>query len=148
MLVIKIFSERKKVFRERKKCEKIRAKRFDFLQGMERYLSAGNPTVTGGGEEYKRRLFEIGESRGNLLEDDIENLKRSERFRSEYVIEMNKNDDHIYIGILGKAWYWRMQILRSVLFRKERMAGPEENRVKVAEKEETRKSHSSPDGGP
>ncbi|GJY12584.1 hypothetical protein Tco_0381893 [Tanacetum coccineum] len=27
MLVIKIFSERKKVFRERKKCEKIRAKR-------------------------------------------------------------------------------------------------------------------------
>ncbi|GKD25805.1 hypothetical protein Tco_1232019, partial [Tanacetum coccineum] len=27
MLVIKIFSDRKKVFRERKKCEKIRAKR-------------------------------------------------------------------------------------------------------------------------
>nr|GEU31024.1 hypothetical protein [Tanacetum cinerariifolium] len=27
MLVIKIFSKRKKVFRERKKCEKIRAKR-------------------------------------------------------------------------------------------------------------------------
>nr|GFA35265.1 hypothetical protein [Tanacetum cinerariifolium] len=27
MLVIKIFSERKKVFRERKMCEKIRAKR-------------------------------------------------------------------------------------------------------------------------
>ncbi|GKA53739.1 putative reverse transcriptase domain-containing protein [Tanacetum coccineum] len=38
MLVIKIFSERKKVFRERKKCEKIRAKRSDFLQGMEQYL--------------------------------------------------------------------------------------------------------------
>ncbi|GJZ89119.1 hypothetical protein Tco_0660901 [Tanacetum coccineum] len=38
MLVIKIFSERKKVFRERKKCEKIRAKRFDFQQGMEQYL--------------------------------------------------------------------------------------------------------------
>ncbi|GKC09234.1 hypothetical protein Tco_1000844 [Tanacetum coccineum] len=38
MLVIKIFSKRKKVFRERKKCEKIRAKRSDFLQGMERYL--------------------------------------------------------------------------------------------------------------
>ncbi|GJR13472.1 hypothetical protein Tco_0796124 [Tanacetum coccineum] len=36
MLVIKIFSERKKVFRERKKCKKIRAKRSDF------------PTVTGG----------------------------------------------------------------------------------------------------
>ncbi|GJR33806.1 hypothetical protein Tco_1209490 [Tanacetum coccineum] len=35
MLVIKIFSERKKVFRERKKCEKIRAKRSEFLQGME-----------------------------------------------------------------------------------------------------------------
>ncbi|GJU51906.1 hypothetical protein Tco_1221461 [Tanacetum coccineum] len=35
MLVIKIFSERKKVFRERKKCEKIRAKRSDFQQGME-----------------------------------------------------------------------------------------------------------------
>nr|GEU48807.1 hypothetical protein [Tanacetum cinerariifolium] len=35
MLVIKIFSERKKVFRERKKCEKIHAKMSDFLQGME-----------------------------------------------------------------------------------------------------------------
>nr|GEV32592.1 hypothetical protein [Tanacetum cinerariifolium] len=33
MLVIKIFSERKKIFRERKKCEKIRAKRFDFWKG-------------------------------------------------------------------------------------------------------------------
>nr|GEW03358.1 reverse transcriptase domain-containing protein [Tanacetum cinerariifolium] len=38
MLVIKIFSERKKVFRERKKCEKIRAKRSDFLQGVDQYL--------------------------------------------------------------------------------------------------------------
>ncbi|GJU24500.1 hypothetical protein Tco_1163121 [Tanacetum coccineum] len=38
MLVIKIFSERKKVFRERKKCDKIRAKRSDFLQGIEQYL--------------------------------------------------------------------------------------------------------------
>nr|GEW68710.1 hypothetical protein [Tanacetum cinerariifolium] len=45
MLVIKIFSERKKVFRERKKCEKIRATRSDFLQGMEQYLSTGNPNV-------------------------------------------------------------------------------------------------------
>ncbi|GKA95894.1 hypothetical protein Tco_0817989 [Tanacetum coccineum] len=35
MLVIKIFSERKNVFRERKKCEKIRAKKSDFLQGVE-----------------------------------------------------------------------------------------------------------------
>ncbi|GKE68663.1 hypothetical protein Tco_1526735, partial [Tanacetum coccineum] len=34
-------------------------------------------------------------SRGDLLEDDIENLKRSERFRSEDVIEMKKNDVHI-----------------------------------------------------
>nr|GEX66512.1 putative RNA-directed DNA polymerase [Tanacetum cinerariifolium] len=33
MLVIKIFSERKKVFREGKMCEKIHAKRSDFLQG-------------------------------------------------------------------------------------------------------------------
>nr|GEV69543.1 hypothetical protein [Tanacetum cinerariifolium] len=38
MLVIKIFSERKKIFRETTKCEKIRAKRSDFLQGMEQYL--------------------------------------------------------------------------------------------------------------
>ncbi|GJY21862.1 hypothetical protein Tco_0394428 [Tanacetum coccineum] len=38
MLVIKIFSERKKVFRERKKCEKIRAKRSDFQQGVDQYL--------------------------------------------------------------------------------------------------------------
>nr|GEW94885.1 hypothetical protein [Tanacetum cinerariifolium] len=32
MLVIKIFSERKKVFRERNKCEKIRAKRLSKIQ--------------------------------------------------------------------------------------------------------------------
>nr|GEU53669.1 reverse transcriptase domain-containing protein [Tanacetum cinerariifolium] len=45
MLVIKIFSERKKVSRERKKCEKIRAKRSDFLQGMKQYLYTENPNV-------------------------------------------------------------------------------------------------------
>ncbi|GJY19926.1 hypothetical protein Tco_0392492 [Tanacetum coccineum] len=38
MLVIKIFSERNNVFRERKKYEKIRAKRSDFQQGMKQYL--------------------------------------------------------------------------------------------------------------
>ncbi|GJS93030.1 hypothetical protein Tco_0799998 [Tanacetum coccineum] len=38
MLVIMIFSERKKVFKEKKKCEKIRAKRSDFQQGIEQYL--------------------------------------------------------------------------------------------------------------
>ncbi|GJZ47062.1 hypothetical protein Tco_0600894 [Tanacetum coccineum] len=43
----------------------------------------------------ERELFEIGELRGDLLEDDIKNLKRSERFRSEDVIEMKKNDVHI-----------------------------------------------------
>nr|GEV93387.1 reverse transcriptase domain-containing protein [Tanacetum cinerariifolium] len=37
----------------------------------------------------------VPESRGELLEDDIENLKRSERLRSEDMIEMNKNDYHI-----------------------------------------------------
>nr|GEY72473.1 hypothetical protein [Tanacetum cinerariifolium] len=41
MLVIKIFSERKNVFRERKKCEKIRAKKSDFLQGMEQKKKKG-----------------------------------------------------------------------------------------------------------
>ncbi|GJV51019.1 hypothetical protein Tco_1446760 [Tanacetum coccineum] len=100
MLVIKIFSGRKKVFRERKNCEKIHAKRSDFQQGMEQYLLAGKSN----GEEYERELFEIGEvgvvlvgggEGGDLLEDDIENLKRSERFRSEDVIEMKKNDVHI-----------------------------------------------------
>ncbi|GJU87217.1 hypothetical protein Tco_1294763 [Tanacetum coccineum] len=60
--------------------------------------------------------------RGYLLEDDIENLKRSEGFRSEDVIEMKKND--------------------------ERMGGPKWNRVKVAGKEETGKFRGSPDGGP
>ncbi|GJU24993.1 hypothetical protein Tco_1163614 [Tanacetum coccineum] len=53
----------------------------------------------------------------------------------------------IYRGVLGKAWYWRMKILRSVLFRKERMVGPKENRVKVAEKEEEGKFRGSHDGG-
>nr|GEU50798.1 hypothetical protein [Tanacetum cinerariifolium] len=66
-------------------------------------------------EEDERELFEIGESRGDLLEDDIEILRRSERFGREE----------------------RMKILGSVLFRKERMDGPKGNRVKVAEKEET-----------
>ncbi|GJZ27760.1 hypothetical protein Tco_0572407 [Tanacetum coccineum] len=46
ILVIKMFSERKKVFRERKKCEKIRAKRSDFQQGMKRIYRQENPTVT------------------------------------------------------------------------------------------------------
>ncbi|GJT69085.1 hypothetical protein Tco_1028371 [Tanacetum coccineum] len=41
-----------------------------------------------------------------------------------------------------------MDILRGVLFRKERMVGPKESRVKVAEKEETGKFRCSPDGGP
>nr|GEX27600.1 hypothetical protein [Tanacetum cinerariifolium] len=49
MLAIKIFSERKKIFRERKKCEKIHANRSYFLQGMDQYLQAGIPTVTDGG---------------------------------------------------------------------------------------------------
>nr|GEW88353.1 phosphoinositide phospholipase C 2-like [Tanacetum cinerariifolium] len=40
MLVIMIFNERKKVFRERKKCDKIRAKMSDFLQGMKQTLTA------------------------------------------------------------------------------------------------------------
>nr|GEV81981.1 putative reverse transcriptase domain-containing protein [Tanacetum cinerariifolium] len=38
MLVIKIFSKRKKVFKEGKKCEKIHAKRSDFLQGVDQNL--------------------------------------------------------------------------------------------------------------
>ncbi|GJT15412.1 hypothetical protein Tco_0874118 [Tanacetum coccineum] len=69
-------------------------------------------------------MEEVGEVPvgGGEGEDDSENLKRSERFRSEDVIEMKKNGI-IYRGILGKVWYWRMKILRSVLFRKERMAG-------------------------
>ncbi|GJU28085.1 hypothetical protein Tco_1166706 [Tanacetum coccineum] len=71
------------------------------------------------GEEDERELFEIKEVgvflfSGGEGEDDIENLKRSERFRSE----------------------------------EERMGWTKENRVKVAEKEETGKFHGSPDGGP
>ncbi|GJZ26905.1 hypothetical protein Tco_0571158 [Tanacetum coccineum] len=38
-----------------------------------------------------KELFEIGESRGDLLDDDIEILRRSERFRRQEVIEMEKN---------------------------------------------------------
>ncbi|GKD37437.1 hypothetical protein Tco_1257644 [Tanacetum coccineum] len=79
------------------------------------------------GEEYERELFKIGEVgvvlvAGGEGEDDIENLKRSEGFRSEDVIEMKKNN--------------------------ERMAEPKESRVKVAEKEKTKKFHGSPDDGP
>ncbi|GJZ67088.1 hypothetical protein Tco_0630328 [Tanacetum coccineum] len=51
MLVIKIFSERKKVFRERKKCEKIRAKRSDFHKGWSSIYRQKNPTgLYDGGE--------------------------------------------------------------------------------------------------
>nr|GEW14395.1 hypothetical protein [Tanacetum cinerariifolium] len=48
------------------------------------------------GEKDERELFEIGESRGDLLKDDIEILRRSKRFRREDVIEMEKNVIHIY----------------------------------------------------
>nr|GEZ86314.1 hypothetical protein [Tanacetum cinerariifolium] len=48
------------------------------------------------GEEDERELFEIGESRGDLLDDDIKILKISERFRREEVIEMEKNVIHKY----------------------------------------------------
>nr|GEV03511.1 ribonuclease H-like domain-containing protein [Tanacetum cinerariifolium] len=46
MLGIKIFSARKKVFREEKKCEKIRAKKSDFLQGWTNIYRQEIPTVT------------------------------------------------------------------------------------------------------
>nr|GEV05084.1 reverse transcriptase domain-containing protein [Tanacetum cinerariifolium] len=48
----------------------------------------------------------------------------------------------------GKAWFCKMKILVSVLFRKERMAEPRKSRVKVAEKEDTGDFCDSPDGGP
>ncbi|GKE85629.1 hypothetical protein Tco_1559371, partial [Tanacetum coccineum] len=46
MLVIKRFSERKKVFRERKKTGKIRAKRYVFLPRIVQYLYTGFPTAS------------------------------------------------------------------------------------------------------
>ncbi|GJS42504.1 hypothetical protein Tco_0567547 [Tanacetum coccineum] len=51
-------------------------------------------------EEYERELFEIGDVGVVLVgrgdgEDDIENLRRGEKFRSEDVIGMKKNDDLI-----------------------------------------------------
>ncbi|GJT95539.1 hypothetical protein Tco_1091057 [Tanacetum coccineum] len=59
-----------------------------------------DPNKFCGGDENERELLEMGEV-GVILfggeegEDDIENLRRSERFRSEEVIEMEKNDVHI-----------------------------------------------------
>ncbi|GJS24542.1 hypothetical protein Tco_0453174 [Tanacetum coccineum] len=54
------------------------------------------------GEEDERELFEIGEvgvvifgGGEDLLEEDIEILRRSERFRRDEVIEMEKNVIHI-----------------------------------------------------
>ncbi|GJX22964.1 hypothetical protein Tco_0227409 [Tanacetum coccineum] len=89
------------------------------------------------GKEYERELFEIGEVGVVLVVEE----------------KVVKEEDHDFVSKVrewpfGKAWYWRMKILRSVLFRKERMAGPKENRVKVAEKEETGKFRDSPYGGP
>ncbi|GJV95070.1 hypothetical protein Tco_1546647 [Tanacetum coccineum] len=128
MLVIKRFRERKKIFRERKLSENFMQRGLIFCKEWSSIYRQENPTVTGGvefcgGEEDERELFEIGETRADLLEDDIEILRKSERFRRE-------------------------EIRRSVLFRMERMAGPKGNRVKVAEKEETRKFCGSPDDGP
>nr|GEW56721.1 serine/threonine-protein kinase STY17-like [Tanacetum cinerariifolium] len=107
MLVIKIFSERKKGFRERKKCEKIRAKRSDFLKGMEQYLYAKNPTVTGGGpdaqgstaEIYKATwrgldvavkcifpdFFRLNDSGVNFFAQEVETLSRQ---RHTYVLQL------------------------------------------------------------
>nr|GEU86834.1 hypothetical protein [Tanacetum cinerariifolium] len=41
------------------------------------------------------RSYKIIKSRGNLLEDDIENLKRGDEFSSKDVIEMKRSDYHI-----------------------------------------------------
>ncbi|GJY88474.1 hypothetical protein Tco_0503102 [Tanacetum coccineum] len=49
-------------------------------------------------------------------------------------------------GFVASIACWRF--MSSRFDRKERMAGPKENRVKVAEKEETGKFCGSPDGGP
>nr|GEU69326.1 hypothetical protein [Tanacetum cinerariifolium] len=104
-----------------------------------------------GGEECERELLEIG-GEGVVLvsggeEDDIKNLKISDGFKSKDVIDIKKNDI-IYSDILGKAWFWKMKILVSVLIRKERVVGPRKSRFKVAEKEETGNFHDSPYGGP
>ncbi|GJY72470.1 hypothetical protein Tco_0476173 [Tanacetum coccineum] len=65
MLVIKIFSERKKVFRERKKCEKIRAKR-DCMMVVKEIVS---------------RLLEEEEKLEWWFEQDID--KEEERFEGD-----------------------------------------------------------------
>nr|GEX23434.1 hypothetical protein [Tanacetum cinerariifolium] len=99
MLMIKIFSERKKAGKSNSHW------RWSWWSQI--YKRAAMPIK--GPPSRLRSLFvfvwgRLYLSRGNLLEDDNENLKRSERFRSEYVIEMKKNDDHIYRGILESAY--------------------------------------------
>nr|GEY93973.1 hypothetical protein [Tanacetum cinerariifolium] len=75
MLVIKRFSERKKVFRERKKTEK-------FMQR---------------GEGDDKEFVVMGESREDLLEEDMIVMRRSEEFRREEVIMCEE------YGIAGKT---------------------------------------------
>nr|GEZ04784.1 hypothetical protein [Tanacetum cinerariifolium] len=118
MLMIKIFSERKKIFRERRFLERERSERkfmqrgLIFCKGWSSIYRQEIPTVTGGGpgghryirgppgEECERELLEIGEEGvvlvgGGESEDDIEKLKRGDGFSSEDVIEMKRSDYHI-----------------------------------------------------
>nr|GEX08015.1 hypothetical protein [Tanacetum cinerariifolium] len=114
MLVIKIFSKRKKVLERERSVRKFVQRGLIFCKGWSSIYRQEIPAVTGGGlggpsyirrpimgppgKEYERELLEIGEerlSREDLLEDDIENLKRGDGFSSEDVIEMKRSDYHI-----------------------------------------------------
>nr|GEV75331.1 putative reverse transcriptase domain-containing protein [Tanacetum cinerariifolium] len=89
MLVIKIFSERKKVFREGKKCEKIHAKMSDFLQGVDQQIGE-NAIISLMDIEYSTEKFinENGELRaisGHVLgasgvQIPLNNLDNLQRF--------------------------------------------------------------------
>ncbi|GJW79996.1 hypothetical protein Tco_0143971 [Tanacetum coccineum] len=81
MLVIKIFSKGKKVFRERKKCEKIRTKRSDFSKEWISIYRQENPMVTGDGpgvaEAVEKRFggnAATKKTQRNLLKQKYENF--------------------------------------------------------------------------
>ncbi|GJU70062.1 hypothetical protein Tco_1256321 [Tanacetum coccineum] len=89
MLVIKIFSERKKVFRERKKCEKIHAKRALIFSRMEQFFIAG---------KIQRR-----KKKGSVTHDlegyGLEKTCNNDNNLSEIQLEHEKEDEFVVVVV-------------------------------------------------
>ncbi|GJR49544.1 hypothetical protein Tco_1400065, partial [Tanacetum coccineum] len=98
MLVIKIFSERKKDFRERKKCEKIRARSDQVEEGPTNFaLMAYTSTSSNSEVSTDSNCLESVEARllvykknKSVYEEDIKVLKREIHLREVAIIELRR----------------------------------------------------------